>query len=111
VISTRKQGDVTILLSDVDHLDASNSKQFKQEVQPLISGSAKLLLDASTLKFVDSSGLGAILSVLRDLKKQGGDLKIASPTAAIQVLFDLVRLERIVGVYASREDAVAAFDG
>ena len=54
------------------YLDASNAKEFKHNMTPILKTSAKVVCDLSQLEFVDSSGLGAIVSCLRQLKAAGG---------------------------------------
>lgn len=99
---------VEVLSFEVDKLDSMNYKDFKSEAKQIVAAGGKVVLDVSDLKFVDSSGLGAILSLLRHLREQEGDLAIAGPQPAIVILFELVHLERIVGVYETREEARAA---
>src|SRR5579871_1773292 len=93
----------------VDELDASNSGEFKHDIAPVLQASTKLVLDLSQLRFVDSSGLGAMLSCLRQLTAKGGDLKLCGLSSQVRALFELVRMHRIFDIYSTREDAVKAF--
>jgi len=93
----------------VDELDASNSGEFKRDIAPILQGNNKLVLDLSQLRFVDSSGLGAMLSCLRQLTAKGGDLKLCGMSKQVRALFELVRMHRIFDIYNAREDAVKAF--
>jgi anti-sigma B factor antagonist len=95
-----------VLLEVVDH---STVSEFKRQVRGLATPGARLVLDMGRVRFIDSSGLGALLSTLRSLAATGGDLKICGSTPAVRVVFELVRLHRVVDVLESREDAVAAF--
>lgn len=65
-------GDVSVIRLSGSALDASNSKEFKTEVASLLSPGAHIVLDMSDLKFVDSSGLGAMVSALRQVNGAGG---------------------------------------
>jgi anti-sigma B factor antagonist len=93
----------------VDELDASNSSEFKRDITPILQANTKLVLDLSQLRFVDSSGLGAMLSCLRQLTAKGGDLKLCGMSKQVRALFELVRMHRIFDIYNTREDAVKAF--
>ncbi|HVY95139.1 MAG TPA: STAS domain-containing protein [Bryobacteraceae bacterium] len=93
----------------VDELDASNSVEFKRDIAPILQSNTKLILDLSQLRFVDSSGLGAMLSCLRQLTAKGGDLKLCGMSQQVRALFELVRMHRIFDIYATREEAVKAF--
>lgn len=94
-----------------DHLDASNVEEFKEAMSTLLANHSQMLLDLGSLGFVDSSGLGAILSCLRQIKAKDGSLKVFGMTEQVRLLFDLVRLHRLVEVIDTREEALAALEG
>ena len=93
-----------------DNLDTSNAGTFKSDVAPILQSSKKVVFDLSQLEFVDSSGLGAVLSCLRTLNTNGGDLKLCQMRKPVRVLFELVRMHRVFDIYDTREDAVKAFN-
>ena len=90
------------------NLDAGNVKDFKAAMQPVIDGHKTVLIDMSQLNFVDSSGLGALLSCLRTMNNKEGQLKLFAMAKPVQALFELVRMHRIFAIYNSRDEAVAA---
>jgi anti-sigma B factor antagonist len=100
---------VPVAAVPVEELDASNSGEFKRDIAPILESHAKLVLDLSRLRFVDSSGLGAMLSCLRQLSAKGGDLKLSGMSRQVRALFELVRMHRIFDIYSTREEAVRAF--
>jgi len=104
-----KVGEATVLTIPGESLDASNAKDFKRDVMPIMERNLKVVLDMSKLQFVDSSGLGAILSCLRRLNASGGDLKLCGMTKPVRALFELVRMHRIFDIFNTREEAVSAF--
>src|ERR1700742_4930866 len=106
---TEKIDDIIVMLIDGNSLDASNAKDFKRAVAPVVAENPKLVFDLSVLQFVDSSGLGAILSCLRQLHATGGDLKLCGMTRPVRALFELVRMHRIFDIHSTREEAVHAF--
>ncbi len=108
-IAVDKMGDVTVAVIPVDELDASNSGEFKRDIAPVLQANTKLVLDLSRLSFVDSSGLGAMLSCLRQMTARAGDLKLCGLSKQVRALFELVRMHRIFDIYATREQAVSAF--
>jgi anti-sigma B factor antagonist len=101
--------NVTIVPVPVQELDAGNAGELKRAIAPVLESSMRVVLDLSRLDFVDSSGLGAILSCLRQLAARGGDLKLCCTTKHVRAAMELVRMHRIFAIYDSREDAVAAF--
>lgn len=108
-ITKEKVGDVTVVSLQGEHLDASNIKEFKRDIASLTEANAKVVMDLSRVQFVDSSGCGAILSYLRQLKAVGGDLKLCSITKPVRALFELVRFHRVLDILNTREEAVKTF--
>lgn len=89
-------------------LDAGNVKSYKEQIQPCLEANQAVLLDMSQLEFVDSSGLGALLSCLRTMNNKSGQLKLYAMAPPVQALFELVRMHRIFAIYNSRAEAEAA---
>ncbi|SRR6266511_265505 len=104
-------GDVAIVVLPGASLDAGNAKEFKQEMTPVLGANAKVVFDLSELQFVDSSGLGALLSCLRQLNAAGGGLKLCGMAKSVRSLFELVRMERIFDIVETKADAISAFQG
>src|SRR5688572_31361948 len=104
-MATQNIGDVTIVVLPGEQLDASNAKEFKRDVAPLLEPCRKVIFDLAELRFVDSSGLGAILSCLRQLNGKGGDLKLCAMSKPVRALFELVRMHKIFDIYGTKEDA------
>ena len=104
-IAGNDAADVTV------RLDLSTVPVFKQQIPAEIVEAENVILDLSNVAFVDSSGLGAILSCVRDLTASGGDLKICSVQQRVMVVFDLVRLPKIIGIHEDVDAARAAFGG
>jgi len=102
---------VAVVEITVDELDASNTGELKHDIAPVLEANTKLVIDLSRLRFVDSSGLGAILSCLRQLSSKGGDLKLSGMQKQVRAVFELVRMHRIFDIYGTREEAVRAFQG
>ncbi|MGD1096117.1 MAG: STAS domain-containing protein [Bryobacteraceae bacterium] len=108
-IPVDKIDGVTVAAVPVDELDASNSGEFKRDIGPVLQANTRLVLDLSHLRFVDSSGLGAMLSCLRQLSAKSGDLKLCGMSKQVRSLFELVRMHRIFDIYGTKEEAVHAF--
>lgn len=92
-----------------DNLDASNVREFKDAVQALIHEQTQVVLDMTAVKFVDSSGLGALISCLRLLNTRRGDFKLCAMSKPVRALFELMRMHRVFNIYDARDDAVKAF--
>jgi anti-sigma B factor antagonist len=108
-IAVDKVGDVAVVELLVAELDASNAGEFKDDIAPVLEANTKLAFDLSRLRFVDSSGLGAFISCLRKVNARGGDLKLCGMAKQVRAVFELTRMHRIFDIFATREEAVHAF--
>jgi anti-anti-sigma factor len=105
-----KNNVMTIVLED-ENLDAKDAADFKSKVKELIESSSvhNILLDMHKLHFIDSSGLGSFLSILRTVNNQGGDLKMTGMTKPIRAVFELVNMHKIFEIYNTSEEALRSF--
>jgi anti-sigma B factor antagonist len=102
-------GDVTVAVLPGESLDASNAKAFRQDIASVLATGAKVIFDLSNVQFIDSSGLGALLSCLRHVHAAGGQLKLCALAKPVWSLFELVRMDRIFDILATRGEAIDAF--
>lgn len=102
-------GTVAVVTLAVDELDASNTAEFKERIAPVLQTRNRILIDLTQLRFIDSSGLGAMLSCLRQLSSKDGDLKLCGLSKGVRAAFELVRLHRVLDLHDSRQAALAAF--
>jgi anti-sigma B factor antagonist len=108
-IGVETMGGVAVVTVPVEELDAGNTGEFKRDVAPVLEASTKVVLDLGRVRFMDSSGLGALLSCLRKLNERGGDLKLCAISKPVRTVIELVRMHRIFDIYVTREEAVRAF--
>ena len=97
-----------VIAFDVDHLDAGNAPEFKEKIQAHLDQNNLVVIDMQALNFVDSSGLGAMLSCLRSMSNKQGQLKLVGLTKPVRALFELVRMHRIFSIYNTVEEAQAS---
>ena len=110
-IKTEQVDGIVIAHMEENTLDASNARDFKSEMAALIVPGTKLIFDLSSLTFVDSSGLGALLSCLRQLHSSGGVLKLCAMVKPVRALFELVRMHRVFEIFNTREEAIRSCNG
>jgi anti-sigma B factor antagonist len=102
--------NVAVFCPSDDHLDLRNLKPWKREINRLIRPGARVVLDLSQVRHVDSAACGALLAAYRGLLDVGGELKLCAVARPVRALFELVRLHRVFEVYNTREEALRAFD-
>ena len=108
-IRSSKRGRVVVVEVFGDALDASNVQQFRTDVSRSVDGQKEIVLDLAGVKFVDSSGIGALLSVLRKTNALSGDVKLCNLQPNVKSLFDLVRMTRLFETFESVDEAVESF--
>jgi anti-sigma B factor antagonist len=91
-------------------LDALSAPDFKARIAGALTGAApKVVLDLSPVRFIDSAGLASILSLVKNLP-DGGELRIAGAQEAVRAVFRLTRLDKVLPLHDTFEDAVAAME-
>ena len=77
-------------------LSSANARLWKERVAKSITTSqSETSIDLSNTRFIDSSGLGVLLSLHKTLRGNGGALKLLNPSSAVAQLIELTRLHRV----------------
>ncbi len=97
------------LVVDVDgQLVVGNRQEFKQVILDEVEqGVCLVIVDFSKSAYIDSSGLGALVSLGKRLREVGGDLRLTGFNDDLRTLFELTRLDSLFPLFSSREDALA----
>ena len=100
--------NVLIITPKGENLDAKEAPDFKEKVLRLIDEThvQHVIFDMHQLQFIDSSGLGCFLSVLRKLNASKGDLKLCSMTKPVRSMFELVSMHKIFEIFPTPQDAL-----
>ena len=109
-LTTEAVGPVTVVNLPMDTLDAANTHDFKAAMEPLLARGEPIVLDLSGVRFVYSSGCGALLWCLRRLHTGEGAMKLGGVDPRVAELFGIIRLDRQIDTFATAAEAVAAFD-
>lgn len=91
----------------VGELDAFTVSQFRQALAELAS-TPRLLIDMSSVPFVDSAGLGALIGGIRRARELGGDVAVCCNRPTLSRLLRTTGFDRIVTVAETIEEAAAA---
>ncbi|HDR05965.1 MAG TPA: anti-sigma factor antagonist [Candidatus Marinimicrobia bacterium] len=91
-----------------NRLDSLNSREFKEIVQELIKEFNYLIFDCSGMDFMDSTGLGALVSSLKYINQASGKLTIANLQSKPRIVFEITRAYKIFDVYNTVEEAEKA---
>jgi anti-sigma B factor antagonist len=97
---------VLVLTLTANRIDAASAVHFKDEFREAVtSRSGRVIMDLSTVSFMDSSGLGAMVAALKLLK--GRDLELCGLSPAVDKVFRLTRMEKVFSLHENLEQALA----
>lgn len=104
-----KDGDITIL--DVEgQLIVGNRQELKQRVlEELEGGDRKFLIDFERTGYIDSSGLGVLVSLSKKIREHEGELRLANLNEDLRTLFELTKLDTLFKIADSRDEALSSF--
>ncbi len=103
-----KHGNVVVFKVLQPRLAADVAGPFKEQiVQSIRDGNRSIVLDLQEVNFVDSSGLGAIVSCLKAIAGDG-DLVICGTRNTVASLFKLTRMDKVFRMFDNTEQAIAA---
>jgi anti-sigma B factor antagonist len=109
-IKERQNGDVTILDLSGKITIGEGSVQLREAVRGLLdNGKKKILLNLGDVSYVDSSGIGELVSSYTTTNNQGGQLKLLNLTKKIQDLLMITKLLTVFETHDNEEAAVASF--
>ena len=100
-----------VLVVEVDgQLIVGNRQELKQKVlDALEDGNKKFLIDFTKTGYIDSSGLGVLVSLSKKIRDEGGDLRLAGLNEDLKTLFELTKLDTLFAITDSAAEALAAF--
>ncbi len=75
----------------------------------LATGSTKILLNLGDVNYIDSSGIGEMVSALTAVKNAGGDMKLLNLTKKVKDLLQITKLYTVFDIYDDEASAIAAF--
>ena len=104
-----KHGDVVVVEVD-GQLLVGHRQELKQKVlDETEAGARKVLIDFAKAGYIDSSGLGVLVSLAKRLRELGGDLRLANLNDDLQTLFELTKLDSLFQIADTRERALESF--
>ena len=109
-LKTEEIEDIVLIEIQEERMDAHNSGTFKEQMLALFDeGKCKLIIDLSAVRFVDSSGLGALVSGFKNASAREGSLKLCGLQPQVRSMFELTRLHRVFEIFGSVDEAQESF--
>ena len=110
-IKQSNKGDVVVLNLSGKIMGGPDHEKFMTEVKTLIAGGfVDVLLDMSKVSWVNSTGLGILVSGYHTLKKNGGRLKICQVSDRIDNILNVTQLKLVFETFEKCDEALASFE-
>ncbi|MEE2899433.1 MAG: STAS domain-containing protein [Gemmatimonadota bacterium] len=104
-----QSGDATLVEVE-GQLIVGNRQELKQRVlEQLEGGDRKFVIDFSSTGYIDSSGLGVLVSLSKKIREQGGELRLSSMNEDLRTLFELTKLATLFRIMDTKEEALDGF--
>ncbi|MET0704161.1 MAG: STAS domain-containing protein [Mycobacterium sp.] len=104
--TTRTIDSNITVIKPVGRLNMAGASTLRKQLQGIVDGgSSRIVVDLSTTEFIDSSGLGALISGLNIARQVGGDLRIAATPQQVSTVLELTNLNRVLPTYDSPDTA------
>jgi anti-sigma B factor antagonist len=106
--ATKQRG---VYLVNVDgQLIVGNRQELKAAVQEALDqGERKFLIDFSKTGYIDSSGLGALVSISKRVREQGGELRLSGLNEDLRSLFELTKLDTLFSIAETADQALGSY--
>jgi anti-sigma B factor antagonist len=109
-VETRQADNGVTVLAPVGRLDVAGAPALKEAISQLVgNGPPKVVIDMEGVSFVDSTGLGSVISALKQIRGSQGELRLAAPNQQARVVLELTTLDRVFPYYATVEEALTGF--
>ncbi len=100
------RGSIIVFVRE-ERLDAHNSGDLKVEMNRLFDeGSINLIIDLKEVRFIDSSGLGVLVSGFKNASTRQGSIKLSGLQTQVKSMFELTRLHRVFDIFSTADDAL-----
>jgi anti-sigma B factor antagonist len=109
--TVRKDAAKGVVVVGVDgQLIVGNRHDLKSKVlDAMDAGDRRFVVDFTNTGYIDSSGLGVLVSLAKRLREVGGDLVLAGLNEDLQTLFELTKLDTLFKIAPSVQEAMSAF--
>jgi anti-sigma B factor antagonist len=97
--------EALVVTPRIKRLDALVAVEFRSVVIPRAEKARMVVLSCADITFMDSSGLAALISVLKRLPA-GGQLRLAAPSASVRSMLALTRMDKVFSIHDSVAEAL-----
>src|SRR5690349_10762863 len=103
------ESGVTVV-APTGRLDVAGAPALKDAIAEVVkNGPPRVVIDMGAISFVVSTGLGSVISALKQVRASQGELRLAAPNQQARVVLELTTLDRVFPYYATVEEALTGF--
>jgi anti-sigma B factor antagonist len=104
------QHENVLLVEASGRIDSSNANQFGEALNNVADGGhLQVVLDLSGVDYMSSAGLREIVSAVKKLNRQKGDLRLAQPSPRVMEVLELTGLDSALQIFPSQTEAIGSF--
>jgi anti-sigma B factor antagonist len=107
----QREANALVMIPELSRIDVQTVPSFKEGALAAVEPCARIVLDLKSVQFIDSTGLGALLSLLRNVRATEGQLVLANASEQTLAMFRLVKMTKIFDLYDGVEEALDALNG
>lgn len=109
-LSDTKSASGVMIVRVEGQLVVGNRTELKEHIQGLLErGERRFLIDFGQTGYIDSSGLGALVTLARKVREEGGDLRLSGLNEDLRALFELTKLDTLFTIAETPDQAIATF--
>jgi anti-sigma B factor antagonist len=108
-LTTRTVQDILVLNCDGRIVFGEESAELRDSVKALIAQNKKIVLNLGGVSYIDSGGLGTLVSLYTTAHNSGGSIKLCNLTQRVGDLLQVTKLLTIFEVYETEEEAIQSF--
>jgi len=110
MISIEKRDKVDIISFSVNNINALITDDLRENITRLFDvPNSKVIIDLKGVEYIDSSGFGCFLSVMKAARNNYGILKFANPEQRVMELFELLHLHTVFQIFDNIETCMGSF--
>ena len=107
---TTKEVNGIVVLDIEGEIDLYNAPTLKDMIKKFMNEQKyNIVINLAKVSYIDSSGIGALISSLSNLKKYQGGLKISNVTGSVKKVFELTKLTNFFEIFDEEEEAINSF--
>lgn len=107
-----REGEDVAVLVPIGFINAHTVEIFDSALRGVLDrGQFAVVINARSLAYVASAGLGALVGTIEEIRENGGDLRICELSESVAAIFEMVGLPHLFKIFKTEEEAVSSFLG